>query len=237
MLYLNMIFFVYHLATVLFYWCSKSRLSSLKTIVMIFPESVKTTWTGYLSAGFLGNTWPKYVSFTFNLSYSGKLSVPIYSMNIHSVSQCKFPVAVSSLCKRNCILLIYYKTNVPANICWSWRRLQHVFSVTILRLPRRLEDILQDVLKTSWKTKNCYAEDVLKTCLEDVLKTLLEDFLKACLEDVLKTYLEDVLKTLWKQTKYSQGISVSNKSKCLSNKSIFQKSISDSSKVNPKCIN
>ena len=41
----------------------------------------------------------------------------------------------------------------------SWRRLQHVFSVTILRLPRRFED----VLKTSWKTKNCYAEDVLKT--------------------------------------------------------------------------
>ena len=26
----------------------------------------------------------------------------------------------------------------PANICWSSRRLQHVFSVTILRLPRRL---------------------------------------------------------------------------------------------------
>ena len=100
------------------------------------------------------------------------------------------------------------------------------FSVTILRLPRRLEDV----------SKTCL-EDVLKTCLEDVLKTLLEDFLKACLEDVLKTYLEDVLKTLWKQTKYSQGISVSNKSKCLSNKSIFQKSISDSSKVNPKCIN
>ena len=52
----------------------------------------------------------------------------------------------------------------------SWRRLQHVFSVTILRLPRHL----QDVFKTSWKTKNCYAEDMLKTsstCLEDVLKT------------------------------------------------------------------
>ena len=125
-------------------------------------------------------------------------------MNIHSVSQCKFPVAVSSLCKRNCILLIYYKTNVTANI---------------------------------WKTKNCYAEDVLKTCLEDVLKTWLEDFLKVCLEDVLKTYLEDVLKALWRQTKYLLGMSVFNKSKCVSTKSIFQKSISDSSKANPKCIN
>ena len=29
---------------------------------------------------------------------------------------------------------------------------------------------LQDVFKVSWKTKNCYAEDVLKTCLEDVLR-------------------------------------------------------------------
>ena len=94
----------------------------------------------------------------------------------------------------------------------SWRRLQHVFSVTILCLPRRLED-------------------VLKTCLEDVLKT--------CLEDVLKTYLEDVFKTSWRQTKCLLGISVSNKSKCVylwSNKSIFNKSISDKSKANPKCI-
>ena len=30
------------------------------------------------------------------------------------------------------------------------------------------------------------------------------------------------------------GISVSNKSKCVSNKSIFNKSISDGSKANPK---
>ena len=87
----------------------------------------------------------------------------------------------------------------PANICWSWRRLQHVFSVTILRLPRRLEDVLKTCL-----------EDVLKTCLEDVLKTCLEDVLKTCLEDVLKTCLEDVLKTLYRQAKYLLGISVSN---------------------------
>ena len=102
--------------------------------------------------------------------------------------------------------------------------LEDVFSVTILRLPRRLEDIL----KTSWKTKNCYAEGVLKTCLEDVLKT--------CLEDVLKTCLEDVLKTLCRQAKYLQGISVSKKSKCVSNKSIFNKCTFDNSKANPKRI-
>ena len=90
----------------------------------------------------------------------------------------------------------------------SWRRRQHVFSVTILRLARRLEDVmntswrrlaktfwrrledlLQDVLKTSWKTKNCYAEDVLKTSWRHVLKTSWR-----CLEDMswrpLKNFME-----------------------------------------------
>ena len=55
-------------------------------------------------------------------------------------------------------------------------------------------------------------------------------------QDVLKTWLEDALKTLWTQTKYIVGISVSNKSKCVSNKFIFHKSIFDNSNANPKCI-
>ena len=92
----------------------------------------------------------------------------------------------------------------------SFRRLQHVFSVTILRLPRRLEDVLM----TSWR-------HLAKTSSK-------------------KTYLEDVSKILWRQTKYLLGISVflsgGNKSKCVSNKSIFRKSISDNSMANPKCI-
>ena len=87
---------------------------------------------------------------------------------------------------------------------------------------------LEDVLKTSCKTKNRYAKDVLKKCLED--------FLKICLEDVLKTCLEDIFKTLWRKAKYLLGISVPNKSKCVSNKSIFNKSTCDNSKANPKCI-
>ena len=64
----------------------------------------------------------------------------------------------------------------------------------------------------------------------------LEDVLKTCLEDVLKTYLEDVFKTSRRQTKSLLVISVSNKSKCISNKSMFHKSISDKSKANPKCV-
>ena len=42
----------------------------------------------------------------------------------------------------------------------SSRRCEDVFSVTIFRLPRRLARCLQDVFI---KTKNLYAEDVLKT--------------------------------------------------------------------------
>ena len=101
----------------------------------------------------------------------------------------------------------------------SWRSLQHVFSVTILHLSRRLED----VLKTSWKTKSCYAEDVLKTSwrllvrrIEDVLvdekllrwrrlvdlswrhhKDLswrcLEDMSWRCLEEIFWRPLEDTM--------------------------------------------
>ena len=136
----------------------------------------------------------------------------------------------------------YISWDPKVRACWtgflqdmSFRRLQHVFSVTILRLPRRLEDILmtswKHLAKTSWRHLERRLEDVLKTCIDDVLKTCLEDVLKTYLEDVLKTYLEAVLKILWRQTKYLLGISVflsgGNKSKCVSNKSIFHKSISD----------
>ena len=110
----------------------------------------------------------------------------------------------------------------------SWRRLQQVFSVTILRLPRRL----QDVKLLRWRR----FQDVFTTCLEDVLKTCLDDVLKTCFEDVLRTCLEDVFKTSWRQTKCLLVISVSNKSKCVSNKSMFRKSISDKSKANLKCV-
>ena len=109
--------------------------------------------------------------------------------------------------------LLVLKTSSRYALKTSSTRLQH----NNLRLPRRLKD----VLKTSWR-------HILKTCPEVVLKT--------CLEEVLKTYLEDALKTLWRQTKFLLGISVSNKSKCVSNKSVFHKSISDNSKANPKCI-
>ena len=60
----------------------------------------------------------------------------------------------------------------------------------------------------------------------------------ACLQDLFKICLqEDVLKTYSRQTNYLPRITVSSKSKSACSKSIFHKSLSDESKVNPKYIN
>ena len=78
-------------------------------------------------------------------------------------------IAVSPRCsiKEPSKHLFVFKTSWRHLQYMSWRCLQHVFSITIFRLPRRLEDALrrrlQDVFKTSWNTENCYAEDFLKT--------------------------------------------------------------------------
>ena len=62
----------------------------------------------------------------------------------------------------------------------SWRRLQHVFSVTILGLPRRLEDFLQRLLKKSWRY-------FLKMSWRHVLKTSWRHILKMSWRHILKT--------------------------------------------------
>ena len=48
----------------------------------------------------------------------------------------------------------------------SSRRLQDVFSATIFRLPRRLQEVLQDVFKTSSRR----LQDVFARCLQGVLE-------------------------------------------------------------------
>ena len=127
----------------------------------------------------------------------------------------------------------------------SWRHLHHVSSVTILRLPRRLEDILQrcleDVLKTSWRRLGRLKIVTLKTSwrrLEDMPWRRLEDMSWRCLGDmswrhILKTCRRHYVN---KQNTYWGYLYLTNLT-CVSNKSIFHKSISDNSKVNPKCIN
>ena len=80
----------------------------------------------------------------------------------------------------------------------SWRRFQHVFSITVFCLPRRhlarcLED-LQDIFKRSWKIKNF----MLKTSWGYNLKTSSRDVLKTSWIHVLKTpprHLGDTLET------------------------------------------
>ena len=66
---------------------------------------------------------------------------------------------------------------------WQWSQLEiRVNAFRRSTIPQ------QQFIKASWKTKNCYAEDVLKTCLEDILKT--------CLEDILKTFQRQI-KCFW----------------------------------------
>ena len=97
--------------------------------------------------------------------------------------------------------------NVPANICWSWSCLQHVFSVTILCLQRRLEDIfkiswghlarrLEDVLKMSLRLLGKQKIVTLKTSwgrLEDMSWRHREDMSWRCLEDMPWRRLEDFM--------------------------------------------
>ena len=64
------------------------------------------------------------------------------------------------------------EANIPANICWSWKRLQHVFSVTILRLARRLEDVLEDEKLLRWRRlEDTSWRHILKAFWRHVLKT------------------------------------------------------------------
>ena len=93
--------------------------------------------------------------------------------------------------------------------------------------------VFLDVFKAPWKMKIVKLKKSSR-CFEEM----------SSWTHILKTSwniswnrLDDVLKTSWKQAESLPGIFVSNKSKCVSNKSIFHKFISDKSKANPKCIN
>ena len=95
----------------------------------------------------------------------------------------------------NCVVTLVnlcFLTSLPysvtANIGWSssWRRLQHVLSVAIFRLPRRLQGVFKTswrrLAKTSWKTKKLLhltrLQDIFKTSWRHVLKTFWRHVLK-----------------------------------------------------------
>ena len=112
-----------------------------------------------------------------------------------------------------------------ANICWSSRSLEDVFKTCledVFKTPsayvfqdvlqRRLEDVLEDEKFLHWR-------HVLKTPWRHVFKT--------SSRYIFKTSSIYVFKTSWRQTKCLPGISVSKKSKSVSDKSISHISISD----------
>ena len=49
--------------------------------------------------------------------------------------------------------------------------LQDVFSVTIFRIPRRLQEVLEDKILLRWRC----VEDVFKACLQDMSSRRLQD--------------------------------------------------------------
>ena len=67
--------------------------------------------------------------------------------------------------------LLVLKTSSTRLQDMSWRHLQYVFSIIILRLPRRLEDILQDEKLLHWRR----LEDMSSRCFEDISWRRLED--------------------------------------------------------------
>ena len=79
--------------------------------------------------------------------------------------------------------LLVFKTSWRRLQDMSRRRLQHVFSLTILRLPRRFEDVLKtswrSLAKTSWRRFQDLSQDFLKTSWRR-----LEDISWRCLQDV-----------------------------------------------------
>ena len=72
----------------------------------------------------------------------------------------------------------------------SWRRLHHVFSVTVFRLPRRLQGVLQICLEDLWKT---YLKTSWRRLRRRKIFTLITSW--RSLEDMSWKRPEDVLET------------------------------------------
>ena len=126
---------------------------------------------------------------------------------------------------------------MPKIVYWYELRSQQKF----VGLEGVLKASCKDVLKTSWRRLGRQKIVTLKTSWRR-----LEDMSWRRLEDMTWRRLEDMS---WKPLKYFMEtnkiltgdfcilILGFNKPKCVSNKSVFHKSISDNSKTNPKCIN
>ena len=110
---------------------------------------------------------------------------------------------------------LVFKTSWRRHQDVSSRNLQHVFSVSIFCLPRRLEDVLKrscredeklGISKTALKTKNCYAEDVFKMSWRHVLKVSWCHFLNMSGRHILNTSWRQLLKTFLRRLADKQSV-------------------------------
>ena len=79
----------------------------------------------------------------------------------------------------------------------SWRGIRHVFSVTIFRLPRRLQDMSSRPLEERHVFKT-FSRHVFKTSCRRLGKTSWRDILKTSWRNVLKISWRHVLRTSWR---------------------------------------
>ena len=85
--------------------------------------------------------------------------------------------------------LLVFKTSWRHLQDMSWRSLQQIFSVTVLRLVRRLQDVFKTSHKTSWRRK-IFGLKTSWSRLEDMSWRRLEDM---SWRHVLKTFWRHVL--------------------------------------------
>ena len=110
-----------------------------------------------------------------------------------------FYVLYCNIIKANHLLhpskyLLVLKTSLRRLQDMSWGRLQHVFSVTILRLPRRLKDVLKTSSKRLGRRKIVTLRASSRR-LEDMSWRRLEDMSWRGLEDMSWRRLEDIMET------------------------------------------
>ena len=142
------------------------------------------------------------INYFFQLSFFSNLNATSYSIHNRIIS---FRISYVNKTPLR---------RIPANICWSSRRVEDVFKTYLEHVFTRLQR--NKFSSSSWRHLGRRKIVTLNTS---------------------SSRLEDIFKTSWRQTKCLLGISVCNKSKCVSSESIFHKSISDESKANPKCNN
>ena len=156
-----------------------------------------------------------------------------------------------------CDIFFEWHLILSAKIRWSTRfkevlktSSRHAMKTSLTRLQRnnfsfsktcrrRLEDILQDVIKLSWKGFEDALEDekLLRwKRLQDVFKTFLQDILKICLEDDLRTCLE-YQNALEKSKIFTGDLYLTNLNLFLTNLYLTNLYLMHLRQINPKHIN